>query len=51
MHLLSPKAIHGGEEKAERCEAFEKLKRTLSEEGLERISEEYKRFRKEFSFR
>ena len=34
-----------------RREAFEKLRRTLSEEDLERISEEYRKFRKEFSFR
>lgn len=32
-------------------EAFERLGRTLSEEDLERISEEYRKFRKEFGFR
>ena len=34
-----------------RREAFEKLRSILSEEDLERISEEYEKFRKEFSFR
>ena len=34
-----------------RREAFEKLRRTLSEEDLERILEEYKKFREEFRFR
>ena len=34
-----------------RREAFEKLRRTLSKEDLERILEEYKKFRKEFRFR
>ena len=34
-----------------RREAFEKLRRTLSKEDLERILEEYKKFREEFRFR
>ena len=34
-----------------RREAFEKLRRTLSEEDLERILEEYKKFREEFRLR
>ncbi|MCD6125471.1 MAG: hypothetical protein J7J19_00480 [Thaumarchaeota archaeon] len=34
-----------------RREAFEKLRRTLSEEDLERILEEYKKFREEFKLR
>jgi len=34
-----------------RREAFEKLRRTLSEEDLERILREHEKFRKEFRFR
>jgi len=34
-----------------RREAFEKLRRALSEEDLERILREHEKFRKEFRFR